>query len=207
MPSRALVMRLEFFVAMILLRNLEAHRTGGTLDHAHRCVYVAGVQIFQLRFGDLTDLRTADLACNRLARRSATRLETNCLLEEVSHRRRLHREGEGLVLVVGDYNRDRRTLLEFLSLRVERLAEFHNIDAALTKRRTDRGRRRSLTRGNLKLELACNFLSHFSSACIRAGCCRRLQSGGRERMPPAKATRSSHRGYPGKPERLIRPFR
>src|SRR5690606_27337016 len=150
----------------------------------------------------LTDLRTADLACNRLARRSATRLETNCLLEEVSHRRRLHREGEGLVLVVGDYNRDRRTLLEFLGLRVERLAEFHNVDAELTMRRTEEGRRRSRTRGHLERELLCTYLCHLSSACIRAGGCRRLQSGGRERMAPAKAPRSSRRGYPGKPERL-----
>src|SRR5690606_12811180 len=61
------------------------------------------------------------------------------------------------------------TLLEVLRGGVERLAELHDVDATLTKRRTDRGRRRGRTRGNLKLELACNFLSHFSSAFVCAG--------------------------------------
>ena len=58
------------------------------------------------------------------------------------------------------------TLFHFLRLRVERLAEFHDVDATLTKRRTDRGRRRRRSRRDLKLELACNFLSHLSPAFV-----------------------------------------
>jgi hypothetical protein len=72
----------------------------------------------------------------------------------------------------------------FLRLGVERLAEFHDVDATLTKRRADRGRRRRRTRGNLELELARNFLSHLLSAVLSCRPLfskkevRRLQSGG-----------------------------
>src|SRR5690606_13755346 len=86
--------------------------------------------------------------------------------------------GERLVLVVGDDDRGRLTLLDVLRSGVERLAEFHDVDATLTKRRSDRGRRRCRTRGYLELELARYFLSH-SLICLvlcRHACCgRRLQ--------------------------------
>src|SRR5690606_19235518 len=112
----------------------------------------------------LTHLVARNLPHGLLAGLLGARLQLCRLLEEVAHRRRLHNEGEGLVLVVGDHHRDGRALLHLLALRVERLAEFHDVDAALTKRRADRGRRRRRPRGHLKLELACNFLSHLSSA-------------------------------------------
>src|SRR5690606_27556377 len=89
-----------------------------------------------------------------------TGLEVGGLLEEVGHRRGLHHKSERLVLVIGDHDRNRRTLFHFLRGSVERLAEFHDVNAALTQGRTDRGRRIGRTCRYLELQLACNFLSH-----------------------------------------------
>ena len=84
------------------------------------------------------------------------------LLQEVADRRLLHHEGEGLVLVVGDDDRDRHALFHFLRGGIERLAEFHDVNATLTKRRADRRGRVCRSCLDLQLELACNFLSHIS---------------------------------------------
>src|SRR5690606_8944285 len=97
-----------------------------------------------------------------LAGRLGTRLDLRFLLEEVSHRRLLHHKGEGLVLVIGDDDRDRHTLFQFLRGGIERLAEFHDVNATLTKCRANRRGRVCRPCTDLQLELACNFLSHFS---------------------------------------------
>src|SRR5262249_4873282 len=82
---------------------------------------------------------------------------------------RLHLEGERLVLVVGDHHRDRRALLDVLRLRVERLAELHDVDAALTERGTDRRRRRRRGGRHLQFQIACDFLCHSLFSLESAG--------------------------------------
>jgi hypothetical protein len=47
-----------------------------------------------------------------------------------------------------------------LGLGVERLAEFHDVEAALTQRRTDRRRGIGLTSWHLQLDEADDFLRH-----------------------------------------------
>src|SRR5690606_38510648 len=165
-PSRDLATRFAIFLAIVSAHHFQAHGTSGAFHHTNGGVHVGRVQVFQLRFGDLTNLVTCDRTDRNLTRLLGTRLQVGVLLQEVRHRRRLHDEGEGLVLVVRNDNRGRLTLFSILGRRVERLAELDDVDATLTKRRTDRGRRRRRTRGNLKLELACNLLSHFSSALV-----------------------------------------
>ena len=61
----------------------------------------------------------------------APRLQLGGLLQVVRRGRRLDVHGEGLVLIVGDHGRAGRTRLHVLRLGVERLAEFHDVDAAL----------------------------------------------------------------------------
>src|SRR5580704_4623499 len=51
--------------------------------------------------------------------------------------RRLHHEGEAAIRIHGDHDRDRQTLLEFLGLRIELLAELHDVHALLAERRAD----------------------------------------------------------------------
>ena len=85
-------------------------------------------------------------------------LDARRLLQEVGRRRRLHRKGRTCP-EIGDDDRHGRTGLHFLRGRVEILAEHHDVQAALTKRRADRRRRVSLARRNLQLDIACNFFA------------------------------------------------
>ncbi len=55
------------------------------------------------------------------------------LLQVIRRRRRLDFHREGLVLIVGDDGRARAALFHILGLGVERLAELHDVDAALTQ--------------------------------------------------------------------------
>jgi hypothetical protein len=82
------------------------------------------------------------------------------LLDEDRRRRRLHHEGEALVRKRRDHHRDRQAGLDTLRLRVERLAELHDVQAALAQRRPDRGRRIGFTRWHLQLDKADDLLCH-----------------------------------------------
>src|SRR5581483_10889322 len=101
-----------------------------------------------------------DLAGVAAARGLRPLLDAGRLLQEEADRRRLHPEGEGLVLVVGDLDRDRGTLLHVLALRVERLAEFHDVDAALAERGADRRRRVRRACRHLQFQIARDLLCH-----------------------------------------------
>src|SRR5690606_31573010 len=70
-----------------------------------------------------------------------------------------------LVLVVGDDHGKGHALRFLLGAGVERLAEFHDVDAALTERRTDGWRRVCRSGGNLKLQAPQQFLRHVSLTC------------------------------------------
>ena len=67
-------------------------------------------------------------------------LHARGLLDQEGGRRHAHLEGERAVRIDRDLHRDRRALLHVLRLGVERLAEFHDVDAALTERGPDRRR-------------------------------------------------------------------
>src|SRR5206468_9336843 len=82
------------------------------------------------------------------------------LHDEHGRRRRLHDEREALVGVRGDHDRDRQARLHLLRLRVERLAELHDVQAALSERRTDRRARVRLAGGYLQLDESDDFLRH-----------------------------------------------
>ena len=82
------------------------------------------------------------------------------LLEEERNRRLLHLEGEGAVLIGGDDHRDRGALFDLRGLRVEGLAEFHDVEAALTERGADRRRRVGRAGRDLELDVARDFLCH-----------------------------------------------
>ena len=80
-------------------------------------------------------------------------------LEQDGRGRRLGDEGQGAIRVDRDDDRDDETGLR-LRLRVERLAELHDVDAALPERRTDRRARVGRSRGNLQLDLGYDLLRH-----------------------------------------------
>src|SRR4029453_388646 len=100
-----------------------------------------------------------DLVAVRLGR---ALLEPQRFLEEDGGRRRLRDEGEGAVLEDRDlHGRDATVLLR--RLRVERLAELHDVDAVLAQGGTDRRRRVGLPARDLQLDECQDFLRHQSS--------------------------------------------
>src|SRR5690606_20763282 len=87
--------------------------------------------------------------------------------------RRLGDEGEGTVRVRGDHSRDRQARLQLLRGGVERLAELHDVQAALAECRTDGRAGIGLPGLDLQLDVTDDFLCHcwFSSgpsACTSA---------------------------------------
>ena len=158
-------------------------------------VNVVGVQVFHLRFRDFLDL------CDRHGTGGLTtgvvraRLQLGGLLQVVRRRRRLDVHGEGLVLEVLDDGRAGCAGLHVCGLGVERLAEFHDVDAALTQCRTNRRGRVCLTGGNLQLQAPNKLLSHLAflstwmkrvspRICCVVGCRDRDPSISHERISP-----------------------
>ena len=133
------------------------------------------IEILHLLLGDLAHLRLGHLAGLVAARSFRSGLDFSSLLEEEGHRRRLHLEGEGTVRINGDDHRNRGVLFFLLRLRVERLAEFHDVETALTKRGTDRGRRIGRSRRHLQFQVSGHFLCHISLLLCRPRKIRRFQ--------------------------------
>src|SRR5207244_6332929 len=93
-------------------------------------------------------------------------------LDQHGRGRRLRDEGEGAVLVDRDLDRDDAAVL-LRRLRVERLAELHDVHAVLAERRADRRRWVGLAAGDLELDEREYLLGH--SSPMHAGA--RLKSG------------------------------
>ena len=87
-------------------------------------------------------------------------LEVGGLLQREGHWRLAHLEGERAVLKGGDHDRNRRALLQLRGARIEGLAEFHDIEAALAERGTDGRRRIGRARRHLQFYIPYDFLRH-----------------------------------------------
>src|SRR5262249_35718840 len=131
----------------------------GAGDDPRGLVDVARVQIGHLRLGDPLDLLTreaTDLVPVRLTR---ALVEPQRLFDQDGSRRRLRDERERAVLEDGDLDRDDAAVLVG-RLRVERLAELHDVDAVLAERRPHGWGRVRLAAGDLELDQGENFLRH-----------------------------------------------
>ena len=80
--------------------------------------------------------------------------------------RSLGDKGERTVGVNGDHHGDDQAHI-VLSALVELLGEGGNVDAVLTKGRTDGGRGSRLAGGNLKFHITSNFLCHLKQHLLR----------------------------------------
>src|SRR6056297_608990 len=163
LPAKASRAARVRFPSFAILLHLDAHGTRGAEDDFHRSFHVVCVQIFPLRLGDLADLLGGHITCCRATGGVRTRLQLGGFLQVVRRGRRLDVDVKGLVLIVGNHGRARGALLHVLRLGVERLAEFHDVDTTLTKRRTHGRGRVCLTCGHLQLHRACEFLGHLAS--------------------------------------------
>src|SRR5260363_260132 len=87
-------------------------------------------------------------------------------LDQYGRRRRLEDKAKAVILKCGNDYWNSHNRLHILRLRVKRRAEFHNIPAALAKRRADRRRWIGFTRGNLQFDEAANFFCHIEGYCL-----------------------------------------
>src|SRR4030095_2751451 len=102
---------------------------------------VGRVEIDELEARDLLDLGARDGPDLVFLRVAGALRYPGRLLQEVGRRRRLRLEGEGAVGVDGDDDRDFQVRFNLRVLRVEGLADLHDVDAVLPKSRADgRGR-------------------------------------------------------------------
>src|SRR6056297_675348 len=158
--SRAARVRFPIFA---ILFHLDAHGTRAAKHDLHRGLHVVCVQVSPFGFRDFADLLGRDRSGGVTAGCLGSGLQLRGPLEVIRRRGRLDINLEGLVLIIGDHRRAWRTLLHFLRLGVECLAEFHDVDTALTKRRPHGRGRVGLSGGHLKLHRAGEFLGHLAS--------------------------------------------
>src|SRR5688572_23675856 len=118
--------------------HVDAHAARAARDRADCGFQVGSGQIRLLDLGDSFELRAVDASHLVGVRRAAALLDADRLADQHRGRRCLQDEGEAAVAVNGDHHRRRQPLLRALRLRIERLAELHDVHALLTERRTDR---------------------------------------------------------------------
>src|SRR5690606_1561864 len=144
-------------------------------------VQVVGVEVLHLRPCDLFELRPADLPRLVAVRNAGALRSIDRTLDQHGRRRRLGDEGERAIAVDGDLHRSGDTLL-VLRPGVELLAELHDVDAVLTERGADRGRRIGLSAGDVELDEPNNLLRHGLIALS-------IPSGPYSRAPPRSGGR------------------
>src|SRR5450432_2809620 len=138
----------------------DAHAARAAGDGAHGGIEVSGSQVGGLDLGDFLGLGAGELAYLLGMRLAAALFHLGGLHDQHRRGRRLHDEGEALVRERGDYDRNRQAGFQLLRLGVERLAEFHDVQAALTQRGADRRARIRLSRGYLQLDVSDYFLCY-----------------------------------------------
>src|SRR3984957_11076913 len=144
--------------------HIDAHAAGAAGDGAHGGREIRGGEVRGLGFGDLLDLGARNLA-NLGGIGGATALfNTDRLADQYRGGRGLHDEREASIRVARDHGGYRTSLLPLRGLRIELLAELHDVDALLAQRRSNRGRRIGRARRHLQLDIRLYFLCHVSLA-------------------------------------------
>src|SRR5262245_55557503 len=163
------------------LNHFDAHAAGGAFDGAHRRLDRVGIEVYQLGLGDLPDLRLGDLADLVLVRHRGRLRDPRRPLQEHRRRGRLHDKRERAILVDRHDHREDEPLLT-VRLRVEALAELHDVDPVLTQRGAHRRRGIGLPRRNLELHHRLNLLRHVRA--FRPGSTRAPRASSARRWPP-----------------------
>src|SRR5262245_6145146 len=144
-------------LSALSLNDVDTHAAGRALDDAHRRIDRVRVEIHQLGLRDLAHLLLGDLADLVLVRHRRRLGDSRRALEQHGRRRRLHDERERSILVNRHHHRQDQPFF-FVGLRVEALAELHDVDAVLAEGRSHRRRRVRLAGRNLQLHHRLDFL-------------------------------------------------
>src|SRR5437867_6130769 len=137
--------------------HLEAHRTGGSLDHLHGGLDLVGVEVLALDLHDLPDLLPADPPDLLAVWLRGSFLDTGRALQQLDRRRGLENERKGAVLEDRDQRRHYVAGLLGGAL-VVGLGELHDVDAVRAERRADGRRGCGLAGRELELQDGTNLL-------------------------------------------------
>src|SRR5215207_5054213 len=144
------------------LFDVKTHVARRALDGLDGRFEVRRVQVYKFKLGDLLDLVAGDGADLLLVRLARALRNAGGLLQKVGRGRRLRLERERAVGEDRDDDRHLEVGVHLRGLRVEGLAELHDVDAVLAERRPDGRRGVRLPRRHLQLDVARDFLSHNS---------------------------------------------
>src|SRR5579883_2385342 len=153
--------------------HIDAHAAGAARDGAHCRIEIRRGEIRLLELGDVLELLARDLADLRRVRCRAALRNAERLGDQHRSGRRLQHEGEAAIAVHGDHDRRRQTLFQALRLRIEGLAELHDVDALLTERGTHGRAGVRLPGRDLQFDVTGDFLGHCSNSFPIAGGYRR----------------------------------
>src|ERR1700722_7540245 len=150
------------FTVFVILEpfHVDAHAASAAGDRAHGRVQVARGQIGHFQLGDILELLARHFAHLGGIRGGAALRDAKRLGNEHRRRRRLHDEGKAAIAVYRDHYWGRQSLFQGLSLRIECLAELHDVHTLLTQRGPDRRTGVRLACGYLQLDVASYFLRH-----------------------------------------------
>src|SRR5690348_2184257 len=140
--------------------HVEAHAARAAGDGAHGRVQIRRGQVGLFLLGDVFQLLAGHLAHLVGIGLGRTRLDPGRLLQQHGRGRGLGDERKTAVRIRGDDHRNRQALLQLLRGGIERLAELHDVEAALAQRRTDRRAGIGLTGLDLQLDVTDDFLCH-----------------------------------------------
>ena len=141
------------------INNGNAHGTASTTNLALSSFQGVAVQIGHLGLSDLSDLSSGQGSDLVLVGDTGTAVEDCGRQNQQGSRRGLGDEGEAAVSVNSDNDGDLEAFL-ILGAGDELLNESSDVDTGLTQRRTDRGRRGSLSGVDLKFDNTSDFLCH-----------------------------------------------
>src|SRR6185437_904678 len=159
----AIALKRLLMLAMSDALHVETHAAGAAGDGAHGRVQICRGEVGLFLLGDIFQLLARHLAHLVGIGFGRTRLDAGRFLQQHGRGRGLGDEGEAAVRIRGDDHRNRKALLELLRGGVERLAELHDVEAALAQRRTHRRAGIGLTGLDLQLDVTDDFLCHFDS--------------------------------------------
>ncbi|CDJ74877.1 Hypothetical protein SMB2099_0263 [Serratia marcescens SMB2099] len=146
----------------LLILHYQAHGTSGTFDGASHRFNVRTSHVRSFGFCDFTYLSTSHFTYFVFVRLTGTRLDTSRFFQQNCCWRGFGNESEGAIRINGDNNRNRQTFFNAVSLSVECLTEFHDVNALLTQSWTHWWARVRHTSCNLQLDVGLYFLSHLN---------------------------------------------
>src|SRR5262249_19204722 len=186
---RLLTVAVAISFSLMSLDDVDAHAAGGAFDDPHGGVDGLRVQVHELGLRDLAHLLLRDLADLVLVRHGRRLRDPRRALEEHGGGRRVDRERERPILIDRhDDGQDQPFLVA--GLRVEALAELHDVHAVLAERRPDGRGRIRLPRGDLQLHHRLDFLCHGLTGAPPGSTRARPASAGRRRAPRPSCARA-----------------